>query len=121
MSKFEIKTRTLNLVDALWWKFVPGTVVTVKWPTGIIIAGPGTDDPLWYDLGGSAYVKFESADPNDHYRPWLEKNVGKQGWDWQWRSGSTGLYSNGDMADSVYIKLRKKHEYLASAIALKWK
>lgn len=23
-------------------------------------------------------------EPNEHYRPWLEKNIGRQGIEWQW-------------------------------------
>lgn len=29
-----------------------------------------------------------SADPNDFYRAWLEKNVGKYGIDWGWTVGA---------------------------------
>jgi hypothetical protein len=74
----------LNIVQKLWWRFMPGVIINVKWPKGMIIAGPGPEDPLWFDYGGAAYIKFESADPNDHYRPWMEKHVGKQGRDWNW-------------------------------------
>lgn len=24
------------------------------------------------------------AEPNEHYRPWLEANIGQQGVDWDW-------------------------------------
>jgi len=23
-------------------------------------------------------------EPNEHYRPWMEKNIGRQGIDWDW-------------------------------------
>lgn len=91
---------------------IDGPTVVVTWPTGLVDlrAQPGI------------LTSWESADPNDHYRPWLEANVGKQGWDWDWKIGSiaadngTGTFGY----DTVCIKLRKKHEHFASVIALKW-
>ena len=38
---------------------MPSVTINVKWP-----------------------VDEVSADPNDHYRPWLQEHVGRQGWDW---------------------------------------
>lgn len=105
----------LNLKDKLWWRFMPGVVINVKWPHGMIVAGPGPSDKRWYDLGGASYITFESADPNDHYRPWLEEHVGEQGWDWNWGLG------NNDAADNrLTIKIRQKHEKYAIIAALKW-
>ena len=94
---------------------MPGVVINVKWPHGMIVAGPGPSDKRWYDLGGASYITFESADPNDHYRPWLEEHVGEQGWDWNWGLG------NNDAADNrLTIKIRQKHEKYAIIAALKW-
>jgi len=62
----------------------------VKWPNG------------WTrpdNLGNSVL----SSDPNEHFREWLESNVGKQGWDWDWRVGPTSS------PDEVWIKFRKPH------------
>ncbi len=65
MAKFEIHKRTLNVFNILWWKYMPGTIITVKWPNGPMIQEHmdqyKTDEELL------------SADPNDHYRPYLEK------------------------------------------------
>ena len=83
-----------TITEVLWWKFMPGTIITVKWP-----------------------VDSESSDPNDHYRPWLEQNVGKQNWDWNWRI-KIGLFSQDD---GVVIKFRKGKEDCASMASLKWK
>lgn len=115
MAKWEIHKRAGNLVEAAWWRFMPGVTINVKWPKGMIVAGPGPEDPLWYDLGGAAYITFESADPNDHYRPWMEKNVGKQGWDWQW-----GLRDNNAAENRLTIKVRTKHAGWATMAALLW-
>ena len=93
------------------WKFGRGPEVNVKWPVGWVLLHQNDD--------GSA-VSADSADPNDHYRPWLEANVGKQGWDWDWKIGSFGYYNNGSETDTLRIKLRKKHEHFASVVALKW-
>lgn len=105
----------LNIKDTLWWRFMPGKTITVKWPKGMIVAGPGPEDPLWYDLGGAAYITFESADPNDHYRPWLEKNVGRQGWDWQW-----GLRDNNAAENRLTIKICKSKAKYATLAVLLW-
>ncbi len=79
---------------------MPGTTVEVPWPRG----WTSTDH-----LGNQVH----SADPNDHYRPYLEEHVGKQGWDWDWRLGSFEH-------DSLRIKIRRKHEQHASIIVMKW-
>ncbi len=126
MSKSEIKSLFfwrqnywipcgLNFKDQLWWRFMPGVVINVRWPTGVIVAGPGPEDPLWYDLGGAAYVAFESADPNDHYRPFLEQHVGRQGWDWNWGMGGMDATEN-----RLTIKIRQKYAEHATMAALRW-
>lgn len=99
----------------LWWQCVPGETVSVCWPTGTIVAGPGPADPRWQDWGGAAYIKFESADPNDHYRPWLEANVGRQGWDWNWDVVGDDMTLN-----RISIKFRRKKAQWATVAALRW-
>jgi hypothetical protein len=94
-----------------WWKFVPGITITVIWPNGEI-----SDSTL------------TSSDPNDHYRPWLEENVGKQHWDWDWRHSVAYYNSQKEIAhqdpiqwgDAVLIKVRKKHAAAVTMIMLKW-
>ena len=105
----------LSIKDKLWWRFVPGVVVNVKWPSGKIVAGPGPDDPFWCDLGGANYVTFDSADPNDHYRPWMEKHIGKQGWDWNW-----GMCDNDVTENRLTIKIRQKYAKYATIAAIRW-
>ena len=103
----------LNLYDKLWWRFMPGVVINVAWPKGPLVVDH--NDPRWVDLGGAVWVSIDSADPNDHYRPWMEEHVGKQGWDWNWGLG------NNDAADNrLTIKIRRKHEKYATIAALKW-
>lgn len=57
----------------LRWKYWLSTTVAVKWPMG------------WAPIDGRDDLAVESADPDDWYRWWLEKNVGRQGWSWDWR------------------------------------
>jgi hypothetical protein len=124
MSKYEIKglfffrknywlPYGLNIKDALWWRFMPGEMITVKWPVGQVKVGPS------HRYGWSGYgPEFEyvdSADPNDHYRPWLEKNVGQQGWDWNW-----GLRDDNAADNRLTIKVRRKHAKWATYAALMW-
>lgn len=111
----EMENKTL--LDWIWWKLMPGVKIKVKWPRDEVVAGPGLSDPRWRDWWGvAAYIKFPSADPNDHYRPWLEKNVGKQGWDWDWR-----IVDKDDMStDKLTIKFRRGKEQYASIVGVMW-
>jgi hypothetical protein len=111
-AKMKMKNATKGIASKFLWKFGRGPEVLVKWPVG------------WVDLSEWPRIltSWESADPNDHYRPWLTNNVGEQGWDWDWCIGSIAA-DNGfgtEGYDTVCIKLRKKHEHFASVIALKW-
>jgi hypothetical protein len=79
--KFGFSYERANLKHRLWWSLMPGTEIMVKWPVG-------WTEPD--DLGN----RIESADPNDHMRPWLKANVGRQCWDWNWdlRERDDGTY-----------------------------
>lgn len=96
----------LNLRQKLWWRFMPGTVINVRWPTG--------ETRIKQEPSGIwDYVK--SADPNDHYRPWMEQHVGRQGWDWDWGMGNLDATEN-----RLTIKFRRGREHSASVAALRW-
>ena len=95
----------VNLRDKLWWLLMPGTVINVRWPVGTARV----------PNGDNAGTLTESADPNDHYRPWLEKHVGKQGWDWQWGMANTDASEN-----RLTIKIRRKYADYATLAALRW-
>ena len=102
-----------NLIDKIWWKFVSKVETKVKWPSGTITVDH--NDPRWFDCGGAVWVAFESADPNDHYRPWLEENVGRQGRDWEW-----GLKDHDVLNNQLTIKFRTKHARFATIAAMQW-
>ena len=113
MAKFEIVKRSVNPIKTLWWHYWPGTKITVNWPSGEVIIDDSMDEYDW-TMGAKRY-SFQSNDPNDHYRPWLEKNVGKQGWDWDWRIENDNVTSN-----TLTIKFRKPNAKWATIAALKW-
>lgn len=124
MSKLEIKNLFqlpsgqylpcgLNLYQKLWWRFMPGVVINVRWPKGKITVDH--NDPRWADLGGAVWIEFESADPNDWYRPDLERWVGRQGWDWNWGMANTDATEN-----RLTIKIRQKYTEYATILALRW-
>lgn len=125
MSKLEIKKLFefrngcylpcgLNIRDQLWWRFVPGVVVNVRWPRGKVVVGPnsrswnGVSNPCVHQL-------VESADPNDHYRPWLEEHVGRQGWDWNW-----GMADRDATDNRLTIKIRQKYAEYATIAVIRW-
>lgn len=109
-------------VKRLRWKYLLGVKVTVPWPVGHIEIGP--DHRQWDDTMGAVKQSVLSADPNDHYRPWLEENIGRQGWDWDWRwqygDGRQKLLARSNLLgfpddldqgnDMVIIKVRRKHK-----------
>ncbi|MFY8211435.1 MAG: hypothetical protein ACOVLB_02035 [Candidatus Nanopelagicus sp.] len=103
----------LSIIDKLWWRFIPGVIINVKWPTGELVVDH--NDPRWLDLGGAVCIKFNSSDPNDHYRPWLEQHVGKQGWDWNWGMGGMDATEN-----KLTIKIRQKYAKYATIAAVMW-
>lgn len=108
MAKWEIHYR-FGIIDKLWWKLVPGTEIEVPWPTGWTEPDPAA---------GGGFVQFESADPNDHYRPWLERHVGRQGWDWNWRLGQISI--DDKTRDTIQIKIRRGRSHYATMALLRW-
>jgi hypothetical protein len=104
LARLDLAWSRHGLVSKLWWKVVSGPSIQVKWPIGEIRIRQEESD-IW------DYVR--SADPNDHYRPWLEENVGKQYWDWDWRIGSVD-------PDTVEIKFRRNKAPWATMASLLW-
>ena len=100
-----------NFLVKLWWRYMPGVVINVKWPTGQIKVGPS--HRLGWSGVGEYFEYVDSADPNDHYRPWLEKHVGRQGWDWNWSIDGAG-------GNRLTIKIRRKYSKYATIAAIQW-
>lgn len=99
----------MKLVTRIWWRWMPGTEITVCWPRGSITI----DDPF-YTMSTTPWT-VESADPNDHYRPELERLVGRQGRDWDW------CMKDCDVArDRLTIKFRRGKDRWGTYFALKW-
>lgn len=124
MSKLEIKKLFefnkgrylpcgLNIKEQLWWRFMPGVVINVKWPKGQVRVGPSHKQG-WAGVGPE-FEYVESADPNDHYRPWMEQHVGQQGWDWNW-----GVANNDVSENRLTIKIRRKYQDCAIIAKLQW-
>ena len=125
MSKLEIKKLFeirkgrylpcgLNIKEKLWWRFMPGVIINVAWPAekSVIV---DVSDPRWDGSLGTRLQEGFSADPNDIYRPWLEKHVGRQNWDWNW-----GLVGNDSAENRLTIKIRQKHAKYATIAAIQW-
>lgn len=109
MAKWEIVKRGSSPINWLWWKLMPGTVFTAKWPNGWAVIS---------EMPDGSKTSVESSDPNDHYRPFLEQYVGKQGWDWDWRHRVHDHMFQPD--DYLVIKIRKGKDRVASIAAMKW-
>ena len=92
---------------------MPGVVINVAWPRGLIKVGPAHRDG-WSGYGPE-FEYIDSADPNDHYRPWMEKHVGRQGWDWNW-----GMADRDATDNRLTIKIRQKYAEHATIAALRW-
>jgi len=104
----------MNLKEKLWWRFIPGVIINVRWPRGQVKVGPSHREG-WSGCG-EYFEYINSADPNDHYRPWMEQHVGRQGWDWDWRVGP----SVDETKNYLTIKIRRKHAEYATMAAMKW-
>lgn len=98
--------RGLSVRDKLWWWLMPGVVIKVRWPVGEVRI---QQEPS----GVWDYVK--SSDPNDHYRPWMEANVGRQKWDWDWG------FAGNDVSDNcLTIKIRQSRREYATIALMRW-
>jgi hypothetical protein len=124
MSKLEVKKLFefrkgrylpcgLNIREKLWWRFMPGVVINVAWPKGQVRVGPSHS--LGWNGIGDYFEYVESADPNDHYRPWMEEHVGQQGWDWNW-----GMADRDATDNRLTIKIRQKYAKYATIAVIKW-
>lgn len=109
-SKYNI----FSLLQAwIFWYLVPTVEFRLKWPVGTITVDH--NHPKWdWTLGATLQEGF-SADPNDHYRPWLEQNIGKQAWDWDWKMAGN------DAADNMLtLRVRQDKAKYATIAALQW-
>ena len=96
-----------------FWHVLPTVEFRVKWPVGMITVDH--DHPKWdWSLGATLQEGF-SADPNDHYRPWLEKHVGRQGWHWDWEIMNPDISSN-----TLTIRIRRDKARYATLAAIQW-
>jgi hypothetical protein len=84
-----------TLWTRLWWRFMPGAVIHVRWPGG---------HDHWFEGDGAHAV-------NEHYRPELERRVGRQGIHWNW-----GVSEDHTLAIKI-IKTKAAH---ASLFAIMW-
>lgn len=115
MAKWEIHYR-FGFIQNLWWRLMPGVEIELVWPAGDIVVTP--DQPGWDPSLGATKQLIFSADPNDHYRPWLEEHVGRQGWDWDWRIGKVATVTHD--RDTIRIKIRRGRAEYATIAALRW-
>ena len=106
MAMFEINKHADSLKEWLFWKYGSGPTITVKWPVGWVVLHVFPD---------GSQTSAESADPNDHYRPWMEKNVGRQNRDWVW-----GLRDNNAAENRLTIKFRRSKAKLATMAVILW-
>jgi hypothetical protein len=102
LGAFNVSYEAGKLKHKLWWRLMPGTEIVVRWPAG-------WTEPD--DLGN----QVQSVDPNDHYRPWMRANVGKQCWDWDWDIKSTG-----EDEIALVIKFRRGKESQAMQAWIQW-
>ena len=113
VAKCEINKHADSFNEWLFWKYGKGPSITLKWPVGWIVLN---------EMPDGSKVSAESADPNDHYRPWLEKNVGRQGKDWNWKIGDVaadnGFGTTGH--DTLTIKFSRKKAKWSSVAVLLW-
>jgi hypothetical protein len=122
MSDLELKTR-FGLVDAIKWRLLRGGSVIVAWPEWCEVT-VDHNDLAWVDWGGAVRIIRDTDDPNWHYRPFLDKNIGKFGKDWMWRVRGCALDPNIRLdpwgPSTLEIRLHKRKAKWASILQLKW-
>lgn len=95
----------------LWWKYALKVTIILPWPKSQPVGKSANDKQTIY-----------SVDPNDHYRPWLEQNIGRQHWDWDWQWAQTsyfpGRYGARVVHDAVIIKVLRRHRERAAEMKL---
>ena len=101
MAKQEITKRTANPIKNAVWRLRLKHQIIVDWPSG------------WTPTDRMG-VSRNSSDPNEWYREWLENNVGRQGWAWDWRYEIL----HPEVRDMLIVKFRKEEH--AVLFALKW-
>ena len=94
----------------LSWRYWLKTSIRVKWPTG------------WANIDGVPNLSVESSDPNDWYRWWLEKHVGRQNWAWDWNVvvNYTNEMSVHEWFFKDELEIRFRNPAHATMFALRW-
>lgn len=73
-----------------------------------------------HEMADGSKTDANSADPNDWYRPWIEKNCGHQGLTWDWRiAANPSMESPGyedQYKDKLHIRFRNANHATAFAI-----
>lgn len=104
------------LLKFFWWQWVPKVETVLPWPSGWVVLDEHAD---------GSKVSTDSADPNDHYRPWLESNVGRQYWDWDWEPVLGPVQGNQrgswQTKDGVRLFVRQDKGKYATIATLKWR
>jgi hypothetical protein len=94
-----------TIIGHLWWRFMPGTTIKVRWPRGQVVE----------DRDNGIKIERFSSDPWDHYGPWLQQHAGRLGWDWRW-----DLTDNDAADDRLTIKFRWGRRQQAMMAAIMW-
>ncbi len=81
-----------------WWTSLGGIIITVPW-------------------GGTS---VSSLLPPDEWKQWMDKHVGKKGWDWDWRLSINPKNPQELRFGLIDIKFRPGKEDLATLVLLKW-
>ena len=103
----------MSFANKIWWRLMPGTTFKVRWPVGKVLVGPNSRE---FDGTVNEIPQYvESADPNDHYRPDLEKYIGRQGRDWDWALTDGDVRSN-----SLTVKIRVGKQKYAAWLMMRW-
>lgn len=123
-AAFMISPLFMSFREKLWWKFIPGIEIKLKWPSGYISKPQIHTASFLHKMLTNNNNEVFSVDPRDFYQPWLETNVGKQGWDWDWKSEPAWSMYEPSLPsyeqDFLIIKFRKGKEKYATEFLLRF-
>jgi len=92
-----------QISNRFWWQ----TKITIPWPIEVHVIGK--------HQGEDIRVTTEGDHPTRSIKPWLERNVGKKGIDWDWE-----FIGRRYLQRSIIIKLRPGISNAATLISLRW-
>jgi hypothetical protein len=84
ISRIIPSTIAAQLVGVQPMSMSAGNIFRIRWNNLIRKYPPFMSTMVYVHIATRDFMPKGAGEPNEHYRPWLEQHVGKQGVDWNW-------------------------------------